>query len=100
MSMLCGVLSSLGFVVTTILSNYYIGLTFPLLLYYMIVILNTWLPIPEMLKIERVYLAITAVDRYYSSLHYIIYGVLYTLCLLVVFYYIAKNRVQRRLEHA
>lgn len=65
--MLCGILSALGFVVTTFLANYYIGLTVPVLMYYMLVVLNTCLPLPEMIKIENVYFSIALADSAYSK---------------------------------
>ena len=52
---LCGILSTLGFVVTTVLTDYYIGLSLPISIYYVIVIFNSWLHIPDRLRIESVY---------------------------------------------
>ena len=98
LSLLCGLLSALGFVVTTFVSNYYIGMTVPILIYYVLLTLYNWVPMPTMLKISTVYFHIVAVDDNYAS--YFIYALLYTLCHLVFFYMIAKVRIERRLEHA
>lgn len=97
---LCGILSTLGFVVTTVLTDYYIGLSLPILIYYVIVIFNSWLHIPDRLRIESVYFLYSNLNEHYHYSPYIIYGILYSFCLLILFYTIAKSRIQRRMEHA
>lgn len=96
LALLCGILSTMGFVVTTILSNFYIGMVFPLIIYYVVVIFNSRFPIPEMFKIEIVYFEMAGMNINNG----LIYGILYTLCLLILLYWIAGKCIRRRLEHA
>ena len=97
-ALLCGVLSAMGFLVTTFVSNYYIGLITPLILYYVILDLEIWIPIPPILQFSNVYNNIIGLESGYVG--YLIYALLYTSCLLTLFYMIAKVQIQRRLEHA
>jgi hypothetical protein len=97
-AMLCGLLSAMGFLVTTFYANYYIGLTTPILIYYAILSIYNFVPIPVSLQISKVYLMVAFVES--GFVYYFIYALLYTLCYLVIFYRIAVKQVQRRIEHA
>ena len=97
-ALLCGVLSAIGFVVTTFVANYYIGMTAPLLLYYVILELEGWIQIPKLIEFTTVYTQVRGIREGY--LFYFVYAVLYTIGLCVLFYIIAKKQIQRRLEHA
>ena len=96
-AMLCGFLSVLGFLVTTFYAKYYVGLTTPILIYYAVLSLSIWLPIPDSLLVSKVFLSALWVDSGFGKIF--IYALLYTTCLSVVFYKIAKRNVQRRVEH-
>ncbi len=97
-SMLCGLLSAIGFLVTTFWANIYIEITVPIIIYYFLLCLRNWIPIPMSLQISKVYLQVGYVDEGY--IYFFLYAVLYTSFWLVFIYKIAKNRIQWRLEHA
>lgn len=97
----CGVLSAIGFLVSTYISNYYIAMTVPLLMYYVILELEYWISIyfpiiPEKFFFTDAYLA-GYVEG--NDLHEFIFALLYTACVLIIIYRIAKSRIERRLEH-
>lgn len=98
--LLCGMLSAVGFVVTTIVANYYIGITVPIILYYAILSINQWLPVPKTLSISFVYWRAELLDLGNGYGVWTLYVCLYTLCILIILYFIAANRIRRRLEHA
>lgn len=97
-AMLCGLLSAIGFLVTTVCANYYIGMTVPIIIYYVLLSIRNWIAIPIPLQISKVYLHVGYIDSGY--IYYFIYALLYTSCWLTIVYKIAKNRIQRRMEHA
>lgn len=97
-SLLCGLLSALGFVVTTFISNYYIGMTVPILAYYAILTISLWIPIPSKYKIQNVFLGVDAIQSGYLS--FFAFAMLYLICFLIFFFIIARRRIQRRIEHA
>lgn len=96
-SLLCGLLSAMGFLVTTFYTNYYVAMTAPILIYYALLSLYVWIPVPEELQISKVFLVVSSVDDKFE--YYGIYAILYTICFIIIFYQIAKKKIQRRLEH-
>lgn len=96
LALLCGLLSTMGFLVTTFCANYYIGMAAPIILYYVLLLLLKWFHVPQMFQISYVYLEGGAMSEGYLS--YFIYAVMYTACLQIIFYRIAKWRIKRRLE--
>lgn len=97
-SMLCGLLSAIGFLVTTFYTDIYIGITSPIIIYYILVCLKNWFPIPLALQISKVYLHVGYVKEGHELLFG--YALLYTSCWLILIYKIAKKMIQRRLERA
>lgn len=98
LALLCGLLSAIGFLVTTFYANYYVAITAPILVYYALLSMYLWIPVPMVLQISKVY----NYNNYPSSgfLSQLAYALLYTIFLLFIFYKIAKRRIQRRMEHA
>lgn len=97
-SMLCGLLSAIGFLVTTFCTDIYIGITSPIIIYYILVCLTNWIPIPLVLQISKVYLHVGYVEDGHELLF--CYALLYTACWMVLIYKIARKMIQRRLERA
>lgn len=99
----CGVLSAIGFLVTTYVTNYYIGMTVPILLYYAALQIEYWISVlfegfPMELFFSKVYGAGIIIDG--TERTEFIFAILYTACVFVVMYKMAKESIQRRLEHA
>lgn len=96
-----GILSAIGFLVTTYMANFYIGMTMPLLIYYGILELEYWFGV----------LFPTFPDGLYFSTRYnepangefafanFVFTMLYTAAFMAVLYGIAKRRIERRMEH-
>lgn len=97
-SMLCGVLSVIGFVVATFYANFYVAITAPIILYYALLSLYDWFNIPVAFQISKVYLSVGFIDT--PCINQFIYASLYTACHIVIFYIISIGRIQRRIEHA
>ena len=98
----CGVLSAIGFLVSTYVPNYYIAMTVPLLLYYIILEVEYWISlylpiIPKKLFFTDIYFA-GRIEG--DDLQEFLFALLYTACILVIMYCMAKKRIERRLEHA
>lgn len=98
----CGVLSAIGFWVTTYVPNFYIAMTIPLLLYYGILQVETWFScffswFPSEFFFTNIYHRSTG--GFESELQKYLFALLYTACISVVMYRMAKKRIERRLEH-
>ena len=98
----CGLLSVIGFLVSTYVPNYYIAMTMPLLIYYAILQVQHWVSvffpmIPAELHFSKVYMSgiIEGKDMQRFG-----FALLYTACLFVIIYRMAKRCIERRLEHA
>lgn len=97
-SMLCGILSAIGLVVAMFYANFFVAMTAPILIYYAILSLYDWIPVPYSLQISKVYLSVSSAED--SYIFQFLYALVYTACLLVILYKIAKKQIQRRIEHA
>lgn len=98
----CGVLSAIGFLVSTYVPNYYIAMTVPLLMYYAILQVQYWISIffpmiPSKFFFSKVYMGGYLEG---DDLQEFIFALLYTACILVIMFCMAKERIERRLEHA
>ena len=98
----CGVLSEIGFLVSTYVANYYIAMTTPLLMYYAILSLETWIPvffpmIPSKFFFTDVYLA--GYIKGNDSIEFV-FALFYTACISLIMYSMVKKRIERRMEHA
>lgn len=98
----CGLLSAIGFLVSTYVPNYYIAMTMPLLIYYAILQVQHWVSvffpiIPMEFHFSKVYMSGIIEGK---DIQRFVFAVLYTACLFVIMYRMAKRRIERRLEHA
>ena len=98
----CGVLSAIGFLVTTYVTNFYIAMTIPLLLYYGILQVEGWFSyffpwFPNGLFFSSIYHR--AKYGFETEQQRYLFALLYTACIFVVMYRMAKKRIVRRLEH-
>ena len=97
-SLRCGILSAIGFLVSTYIPNYYIAMTVPLLMYYAFLIIEHYVSILFPFIPSAFYFT----DRYFAGIvegRGFVFSVLYTICILVIMHQMAKNRIERRLEH-
>ena len=51
----CGVLSVVAFLITTLFPNFFVAMTMPLLLHYLILSLSIWIKFPKLLSINLIY---------------------------------------------
>lgn len=94
----CGMLSAIGFLVSTYIPNYYIAMTVPLLMYYALLIIEDYVSIVFPFIPSALYFT----DRYFAGIvegRGFVFSALYTSCILVIMHQVAKNRIERRLEH-
>ena len=101
-SLRCAVLSAIGFLVSTYVPNYYIAMTVPLLTYYAILQVEYWvscfLPMfPEMFFFSDVYLG-GRIEG--NDAQEFVFALMYTTCIVVIMYKMARKSIERRLEHA
>lgn len=97
----CGVLSAIGFLISTYISNYYIAVTVPLLIYYVILELEYWISLYFPMIPEKFFFTDTYLAGYIegNDLQEFMFALLYTACVSVIIYRMAKSRIERRLEH-
>lgn len=98
----CGVLSAMGFLVSTFVENYYIAMTAPLLIYYAVLQLEYWVSVflpqlPSSLFFSSIYMAGLTEGGGWKEF---ILAFLYTACICLIMYGISKRSIERRLEHA
>lgn len=101
-SLRCAVLSAIGFMVSTYVPNYYIAMIVPLLMYYTILQVEYWvsyfLPmLPESFFFSSIYMGGIIGERYGQEF---VFAIMYTACIMVIMYKMAKRSIERRLEHA
>ena len=97
----CGLLSVIGFLVSTYVPNYYIAMTMPLLIYYAILQVQHWIwvffpTIPMQYQFSKIYMSGIIGD----DMERFAFAVVYTACLCLIMYFMAKRCIERRLEHA
>lgn len=96
-----GVLSAIGFLVSTYVPNYYIVLTMLLLIYYAILSIQNWIPlilpmISSKFFFSKVYIILSN-ENYLSKF---LFALLYTASILIIIHWMAEKRIERRLEYA
>ena len=94
----CGMLSAIGFLVSTYIPNYYIAMTVPLLMYYAFLIIEHYVSILFPFIPSAFYFT----DRYFAGIvegRGFVFSVMYTICIMVIMHQMAKRRIERRLEH-
>lgn len=101
-SLRCAVLSAIGFLVSTYVPNYYIAMTVPLLMYYAILQVEFWvsyfLPLfPEQFFFSYIYMGGIIEGNHVQQF---VFALMYTACIMVIMYKMAKWSIERRLEHA
>lgn len=99
----CGVLSAIGFLITTNVANYYIGMSMPIILYYGILQVEYWFSVffpifPDSFYFSDIYNSYSYTEDGFQQKF--VFAVLYTACISVVMYRMARARVERRMEHA
>lgn len=98
----CGVLSGIGFLVSTYVPNYYIAMTMPLLIYYGILQVEHWVSV----FFPGIPMGVYFSDVYFQGMiegkdmQRFMFALLYTACVFVIIYRLAKGCIERRLEHA
>lgn len=95
----CSMLSAIGFLVSTYVPNYYIAMTVPLLIYYTILTVEYYVSVFLPFIPSEFYFT----DRYFAGIvegRDFVFSLLYTVCILVIMYRMAKERIERRMEHA
>ena len=101
-SLRCAVLSAIGFLVSTYVPNYYIAMTVPLIMYYTILQVEYWvsyfLPVfPERFFFSSIYIEGISGEHLAKGF---LYAIMYTACIVVIMYKMARKSIERRLEHA
>ena len=100
-SLLCGVLSVLAMLISVFIVDYFIVMTMPILLYYMILNITGWIPLPACLDITQIYfIQFNNSDFVLEKFVYDIgYALLFSIWLVWGMYKIIKKGIEGKIEN-
>lgn len=100
-SLLCGVMSVFAMLISVFIVDYFIVMAMPILVYFMVMNITSWISLPVWLDISNIYFIHFNTDDFIleQCVYQIGYALLFSIWLGMVMYQIIKKGIERKIEH-